>query len=449
MSVVTRRGLSALAAAAIGVMIGAAPAQAQRTQINWWHSMSGQLGEWLEEVARRYNASQDKYELKAIFKGNYQESFNAMTAAYRAKEHPHLLQSNESSVITLMLSGVVEPAHEILEKNNVKVDMADLVPPVALVYTDTKGKLFGMPFNSSTPILYYNADLIQKYGLGGPPKTWQEMEKQIEKMKAGGQPCGLALFGFIPHGQWIDVENYSARNDIPYASGQNGIEGLGIEMMFNKTSVVQHMERLKRWIDNKYAVYGTAAGAAAGGPRAEFGEGRCAFIIDSSALHAQFERDVKPKWSATFLPHEEGRPANNSVIGGAALFALKGHAPAIYAGIGDFFRFVAQKDVQIYNHQRTGYVPVTKSAYDQLVKDGYYNQKPAMSIAIRQLLLNEPTANSRAIRLGNHEGIRVVFTEEVERALIGQKSVQQAMDDAVRRANELLRRFEQQNRGKL
>ncbi|MBL8702925.1 MAG: extracellular solute-binding protein [Alphaproteobacteria bacterium] len=449
MSGMTRRGMSAVAAAAIGLMVSAAPAQAQRTTINWWHSMSGQLGEWIEDVAKRYNASQDKYDLKPIFKGSYQESFNAVTAAYRAKEHPHLLQSNESSVITLMLSGVVEPAHEILERNKVVFDVADLVPPVALVYTDPKGKLIAMPFNSSTPILYYNADLIEKFGLGGPPKTWQEMEKQIEKMKAGGVPCGLALHGFIPHGQWIDVENYSARNDIPYASGQNGIEGLGVEMMFNKTSVVQHMERIKRWIDTKYAIYGSAAGAAAGGPRAEFGEGRCAFIVDSSALHAQFERDVKPKWGATFLPHEEGRPANNTVIGGAALFALKGHAPAVYAGIGDFFRFLSQKEIQIYNHQRTGYVPVTKSAYEQLVKDGYYNQKPAMGIAIRQLLLNAPTANSRAIRLGNHEGIRVVFTEEVERALIGQKSVQQAMDDAVRRANELLRRFEQQNRGKL
>ncbi len=449
MSMTTRRGLRVVAMAALGLMLAVAPAHAQRTTINWWHSMSGQLGEWIEEVAKRYNSSQDKYDLKPIFKGSYQESFNAVTAAYRAKEHPHLLQSNESSVITLMLSGVVEPAHEILTNNKVAFDTSDLVPPVALVYTDPKGKLIAMPFNSSTPILYYNAEYIEKFGLGGPPKTWQEMEGQIAKMKAGGVQCGLALHGFSPHGQWIDVENYSARNDIPYASGQNGIEGLNAEMMFNKTSVVQHMERIKRWIDNGYAIYGSAAGAAAGGPRVDFGTGRCAFIMDSSALHAQFERDVKPKWSATFLPHEEGRPANNTVIGGAALFALKGHAPAVYAGIGEFFRFLAQKEVQIYNHQRTGYVPVTKSAYEQLVKDGYYTQKPAMGIAIRQLLLNAPTANSRAIRLGNHEGVRVVFTEEVERALVGQKSVAQAMDDAVRRANELLRRFEQQNRGKL
>ena len=186
-----RRGL--LAATAAVLLAGSALAQ-QPIKINWWHAMSGPLGDALDAVVADFNKSQSKYQVIAVSKGNYPATLNAAIAAYRAGEQPHLLQNNEAGVLTMMLSGAIVPAHDIADQHGLKLDLNAYLRPVIDTYTDRNSRLLAMPFNSSTPIMFYNADILTKAGIAAPPKTWQEMESQIREIKAkGAAECGYSF----------------------------------------------------------------------------------------------------------------------------------------------------------------------------------------------------------------------------------------------------------------
>lgn len=436
---------SLLAAAA---MILAGPALAQQPiKINWWHAMSGQLGEALDAVVADFNKSQAKYQVIAVSKGNYPATLNAAIAAYRAGEQPHLLQNNEAGVLTMMLSGAIVPAHDIADQNGLKLDLNAYLRPVIDTYTDRNGRLLAMPFNSSTPIMFYNVDMLAKAGIAAPPKTWQEMETQIREIKAkGAGECGYSFAA----GPWQELENYSVWHDIPFASKGNGFGGLDAELMINKTRVVQHIDRLARWSKEGLAGFGAAAKATwASGARTNFIEGKCAFWIDSTAWHSTVAAGAKMKWSASVLPHEQDIPPNRSMIGGAAIYVFKGFKPEEYAGIVEFFRFISDTDVQIGYHKATGYVPITVAAYEKAKASGYYKENPSREFAVTQLLQGKATPNSATVRLGNFENVRAAIEEELDKVWAGRSTAQEALDEGVRKGNEVLRRFEAQNRGKL
>jgi sn-glycerol 3-phosphate transport system substrate-binding protein len=420
---------------------------AQPVKVTWWHAMSGQLGEALDQVVARFNAAHPQYQVQAINKGNYVATLNAAIAAYRAGQPPHLLQNNESGVLTMMLSDAIVPAHEILERHGVKVDVGAYLRPVIDTYTDRQGRLLAMPFNSSTPILYYNADVLARAAIPGPPRTWQEMESQLRTIKtAAAAPCGYSFAA----GPWQELENYSVYHDLPFATKGNGFGGLDARLVINQTRVVQHIERLKRWTDEGIATFGAAAKATwASAARSSFIDGKCAFWVDSTAWHSTVEAGAKMRWGGAPLPHEADLKPNRSMIGGAAIYAFKGHKPEDYAAIAAFFRFLTDTDLQVFYHKATGYVPITVAAYQKARAEGYYKEKPSREIAVIQLLQGRETDNSRTIRLGNFENVRTAIEEELDRVWAGKATAKQALDEGVRKGNEILQRYEEQYRGKI
>ncbi|NJO36301.1 MAG: hypothetical protein HC871_00235 [Rhizobiales bacterium] len=128
---------------------------------------------------------------------------------------------------------------------------------------------------------------------------------------------------------------------------------------------------------------------------------------------------------------------------------LKGFSDEEYEGIAEFFRMLTSVDIQKYWHKQTGYVPITLESYEQLVKEGYYDQSPTREIAVKQLLRTAPNDNGRVPRIGNFENVRLALEAELQKVYAGEQTVQEALDEGVRRGNEILRRFEQQNQGKL
>ena len=114
-----KRKLSALALSAAFLAL---PAQAQ-TEIQWWHSMGGALGEWVNDLAKEFNASQKDYKVVPTFKGSYDESMTAAIAAFRAGNAPHILQVFEVGTATMMASkGAVVPVGEVMSKAGLKFD---------------------------------------------------------------------------------------------------------------------------------------------------------------------------------------------------------------------------------------------------------------------------------------------------------------------------------------
>lgn len=439
-AVMSRR--TALAGGAASLAAPFVPARAQRAarEIRFWHAMTGVLGERIEELCRGFNTSQSDYVVAPVYRGTYDELINATVAAYRTRTQPQLVQIYERGFMTMLLSNAIVPVHELLAAHGHRVDWSDFIKPIAGFYS-WRNQLQAMPFNSSTPILFFNREVFARAGLEKPAATWQELEEQFRRMKAAGIPAGTVMAGDY-HWSWF--ENYSAINDMPYATRSNGFDGLDTEFVYNRTGVVGQVGRMKRWLDDGLMVM---AGQGFS-PESVFTSGRAATYIASTAAHAGIMAARDLPWDATYLPYEEGREPRNSTIGGAVLWALRGHSEADNAGTAAFLAHLAKPETQVWWHRTTGYVPATNAAYAMARAEGWYTQRPTQELAVLQLSRGTPTPNSLGFRFGNFTQTMMAQREEAERAFAGQKSPQAAMDDAVARGNEILRRFERLNQGR-
>jgi len=436
-----REFMSGLLAAGVAMGVVTPSFAQQRVEVQFWHAMGGVLGERVDEIVKRFNDSQTKYTVVATNKGNYDEVINGVIAAYRAKKQPHLVQIYERGFMTMLLSGAIVPVQELMTEKKKQIDWSDFIKPIASYYS-YKGKLMSMPFNSSTPILWYNKEHFEKAGFKEPADTWQELEKQLYAIKSKGiSDCGSSLANDY---FWSLIENYSAVNDQPFGTKANGFDGLDTEFVYNKTRVVPQVTRLKKWVDD-----GMMQIAGQGlNPEQLYTSGKCSTFFASTAAHGSVERDAKIKWGATYLPHEEDLTARNSSIGGATLWVLKGHKSEEYDGVAAFLEFLASPDLQVWWSKATGYVPATNKAYQMAKSEGYYTANPTREIAILQLNRGTPTPNSQGFHFGNYTQTTFALREEMESVFANKKTPQQALDDAVRRGNEILRQFEKLHAGK-
>ncbi|OQY58772.1 MAG: sn-glycerol-3-phosphate ABC transporter substrate-binding protein [Desulfobacteraceae bacterium 4572_88] len=431
-----------LIAVSLIAVLFAGQAMAEPVEIHWWHAMRGARGDVVDTIVKAFNDSQKDYKVVATYKGAYDEVVNAGIAALRAKKHPHILQSFEVGTQTMMLSGAVYPVYELMKDKGYDVDWSAYLQPVLSYYMNADGNLMSMPFNSSTPVMYYNVDLFKKAGIDVPLSktesvTWDQLGEITGKLVKSGVPGGMVT----AWQSWTQVENYSAIHNLPFASKANGYKGLDCELQINNPKVVNHIARLKSWMADKRFFYG---GQKYQGPKAEFLAQNAGIYIDSISAIAKLKKAVKDfTWDVAPLPVESWmKSPQNSIIGGASLWVFKGHPDKDYKGVAAFFNHLAQNDMQILWHKETGYFPITLKAYEQLKTDGYYKENPLQEVGIKQLTRRNPTEISRGLRLGYFIQIRNIINEELELVWNDSKKPQEALDNAVKRSNQKLREFE-------
>ena len=435
--------MSRLAAAFCALSLAfPAPALAA-TEIHWWHAMGGRLGEKVGDIAAKFNASQSDYEVVPTYKGNYTETMTGAVAAFRAGEQPHIVQVFEVGTASMMgAKGAVYPVYKLMADAGERFNASDYLAAVTGYYTDTDGNMLSMPFNSSTPVLYYNKDAFRKAGLDPekPPRTWGELESASRKIQAAGYPCGFTT----AWQSWVHIENLAAWHNTPVGTRQNGFGGLDTEFVINSPLHVRHIGNMAKWQKEKIFDYGGRTNKGS----AKFYAQECAMFTESSAGLAGVEKNAKFDFGVGRLPYYDdvdGAP-QNTIIGGATLWVFSGHDDSEYKGVAKFFTFLSSPEVQADWHQFTGYLPITEAAYELTKRQGYYGKKPGAEIAIKQMTAKAPTENSKGLRFGSFVQIRDIIDEELESAWTGDKSAQQALDEIVRRGNALLRRFERQQR---
>ncbi|MEO0913005.1 MAG: extracellular solute-binding protein, partial [Pseudomonadota bacterium] len=288
-----------LKSAAVGSALAlvAATAQAQ-TEITWWHAMGGQLGESVNQIAKDFNASQSDYKITPIFKGTYEETLTAGIAAFRAGEQPNIMQVFDAGAATVIgAEGAVIPVEDLLAEANVPFDINDYITGVRYFYADADGKMIGMPFNSSTPIMYYNVEALEKAGVT-PPKTWEEF--------ASTTAPALKEAGYIPlsqsHLPWIFTENFFSRHNIEFANNNNGYDAPATEIKVNHPAIKAHFTALTEWQEaGLFEWYGTGWGDNA----KPFEEGKVAMWLGSSGSFGGLKQKATFPFSATLLPYWE------------------------------------------------------------------------------------------------------------------------------------------------
>ena len=422
-----------LSAAALAVSASVSYAE---TEIQWWHAMGGTNGERIDKIAADFNATQSDYKIVPTYKGNYTETMTAAVAAFRAKEHPHLVQVFEVGTATMMAAkGAIYPVEQLMSDAGEAFDKSDFLPAVISYYQTPEGELLSMPFNSSTPVLWYNADALAAAGVDAP-ETWEDVKAASKALVDNGMDCGVS-FGWQ---SWVMIENFSAWHNLALGTKENGFAGFDTEFTFNNDKVAARLDDVAAMSDGNLFKYGGRRGDSL----PMFTNGECGMWMNSSAYYGSIKSQAQFNFAQTMLPLDTAvaDAPQNSIIGGATLWVLAGHESDEYKGLAKFMTYLSSPEVQAWWHQETGYVPITTAAYELSKEQGFYDENPGTDTAIKQLSLNAPTPNSRGLRFGNFVQIRDIINEEMEALWAGDKSAKEALDAAVERGNELLRKFE-------
>lgn len=425
-----------LAVSALALGLSVAPAQS--AEVDFWYGNTGKVEEAIQAACDAFNAGQSEHTVSCVGQGGYEVGMQKAIAAYRANQHPVLIQFFDAGTLDLMLSGAVVRVEDAMPK----VDWADYINGAKSYYQTSKGELFSQPYNGSTLIFYGNMEQLAKVGVTELPKTWEGVIEVAQKLKADGHACPFATDAH----PWRVLEQFSARHGAPIASQNNGYGGLNAEYTFNEGPVADHLNNLAQWREE--GLVKLNQDTEAGKYNAAFNAGECAMMEASTGSYGAAFKALGDKVAISMAPMYDGVERRNTLIGGASIWLMKGHGEEKIAAAKAFLDFLREPAQQIEFTRATGYMPVTKTTLSELVSSGKSKDLEFATAELGVNSLNMPgDENSRGIRLGFYVQFRDIFKEETERAFNGDQTMQAALDNAKRRGDELLRRFEQTYEG--
>ncbi|MBD9529309.1 sn-glycerol-3-phosphate ABC transporter substrate-binding protein UgpB [Paracoccus sp. PAR01] len=405
------------------------------TEISWWHAMTGANAEVVTKIASDFNASQSEYELKPVFKGTYPETLNAGIAAFRAGQAPDIMQVFDVGTGVMMgAKGAIKPVAEVLKEGGQTFDKSQYLAGIVGYYSTPEGEMLSFPYNSSSPILYYNKDIFAKAGLDvdNPPKTWAEVWAAARKIKeSGAATCGYTSTWLT----WIHTENFAAWNNVSWATNENGLAGVP-ELKIDGPLFVKHFQELADLAKEGVFVYGGRTSEA----KQNFTSGECGILTESSGGLGDIVKSGM-NYGIGQLPYDEtaaGAP-QNTTPGGASLWVMGGKSDDIYKGVAAFFAYLSKTEVQQFLHEQSGYLPVTMAAYEATKASGFYEKNPAREVPILQMSGKPPTENSKGVRAPNLPQLRDIQNEEYEKMLAGQQDAATALKNAAERGNAAIR----------
>ncbi len=427
----TTEGTTATTAAAATTM-----ATEEAITIEFWHAMADDLGDVVDELVDRYNASQDNVIVNATFQGSYDDTYNALLASFDAGTAPNITQNFDLAAQTMFDTGRLVPAHTLMEAGDAD---AFLAAPRDY-YSDETG-MVALAFNSSTPIVYYNQDMFDAAGLDAPAPDWNfsDFLDACDAIQASGvQFC--VTFGTVG---WY-FEQILANSGGLYFNNDNGRTARATEVMFNQGQGVEVFDFLTGLIQDGYA---PNLGSTWTDTDSVFFAGEAAMIFDSTAGARGFQDNAGFPVNTAFIPHSDSSERNGVVIGGAALWLIDSGDDAENAAAWDFMKFMTQADQQVTWHTGTGYFPVlgTLQASPPADLQTFWDENPNFVTAIDQLATTKTVNDDGSVNyavLGGRAGpfpeIRRIIVEAYSAVLDDGLTPQEALDDAAAKANQAL-----------
>nr|WP_072536675.1 ABC transporter substrate-binding protein [Anaerococcus mediterraneensis] len=349
---------------------------ADKTTIVFWHSMGGNLNDAIDHLVEEYNNSQDKYQVKAQFQGEYDDALTKLRSSASGKDVGcDLVQVFDLGTRYMIDSGLIKPIQDFVDKEN--YDTSQLEENLLAYYT-VDGKLNSMPFNSSTPLLYYNKDMFDKAGVE-VPKSLEEMKETGKKLMDAGvteMPISMSVYGW-----W--VEQFMSKQGLDIFDNENGRKSNPTKTVFDENGGVTNV--LKAWKDLKDMGIAPNVGKQGGDP--EFKAGTSAMTFASTASLAQILSEVGDRFEVgtAYFPGVKASDKNGVSIGGASLYALDSGDEEKMKGTWDFIKFLVSVDSQTYWNANTGYFPVNKGVVDTDAFKELIKKSPQFETAIDQL----------------------------------------------------------------
>ncbi|GAA5436781.1 ABC transporter substrate-binding protein [Deinococcus aquaticus] len=422
-----------LTAALLG-LTNASLASAQTT-VEFWHSFGdAKRSGWIQARADEYNKTHSGVKVVPSYKGSYNDSLQATILAARQGKAPALVQIFEVGSQLALDSGAFQPVSSV--KN---VDFSDYIKPVINYYT-IGGKVNSLPFNSSSPVLYFNQDLMKKAGLNPkqPPTTYGGLIKACQKIEAAN--LDTTCFGMSLNG-WF-IEQWMAQQGAPLLNNGNGRQGRATATNLDSKAAKNIFTFFKTMQDRKYYTY-TGKLEDWDGSDAIFTNQKSVFHITSTADIGNI-RDAAKKAGFSVgvgvLPIADGSKRNGVVIGGASLWISKGISKPQAEGALDFALYMTNTQNMAEWHKLTGYYPVRQSSIELLRKQGWFTQTPLQLVAFNQLTRTVPSAATAGGLNGAAIQTRKIMEEGVQKVLGGQ-NVDAALKETKARADAALAEY--------
>ena len=420
--------------AMLSVVLGAG-VMAQSVTVEFWHTFGDpKRGGWIQAQADAFNKANPNIKVVPTFKGSYPDILQAATLAARQGKPPALVQMYEIGSQFALDSGIFQPVGGIGT-----LDTSDYIKPVLNYYT-INGKVNSIPFNSSSPVLYYNKDLMKKAGLdpNKPPMTYGEMTSACAKIASAN--LGVKCFGVSLNG-WF-FEQWMAQQGALLANNSNGRKGRATEVLLTSDPAKKIVSWLKDMNDKGYYTY-TGKLEDWDGSDAIFTDAKAVFHITSTADIVNIGDAAKKtgfEMGVGMLPIADGVKRNGVVIGGASLWISKGIPQNQAEAAKNFALFMTGTQNMAEWHKLTGYYPVRVSAVDALKKEGWLKEGAPQLVAFNQLLQTVPNEATAGALIGPFQQVRRIVEEAIQKVLSG-TSVDAAMSEAKTKADAALQEY--------
>jgi len=398
------------------------------TTVSFWHSMSGKNGEVLNSLVQQFNAKNaGKIEVKPVYQGNYDDTITKFKAAVQQKQTPTLIQVYDIGTRFMIDSKQTVPVQSFVDKDS--YDLTSIEPNIRNYYS-IDNKLYSMPFNSSMPLLYLNADAFRQAGLdpAKPPRTLAEIADYAKKLTvkdASGQTVrygfGAAIYGWF-------LEQLIAQSGTEYCNQGNGRQAKATKVLFDSPQAVAVAQWWAQLVKDGYAVN---TGRKTDDAQAAFKSGRVAMHLESTGVLRSYTDAAKFPVAAAPFPKVTAADTGGPIIGGASLWIDgPGHSAAEQRAAWEFVKFLSTPAAQAEWHTGTGYCPVNAKALEEPVDKAWTAKYPQFQTAVDQLHSTQPSVASAGCILGVMPQARKASEDGLEKAILGQATPQQAMTEA-------------------
>ncbi len=404
--------------------------------VKFWHAMSGSRIDLLKGMAEDFNQTHPGITVEAQYIGSYNETLNKTIAAVKAGTPPHIFQLYEVGTRRMIDGGMIIPIGDLAQPG--EVDWGDYVDAV-MSYYKIDGKLYSMPFNSSTPILFYNRTLFKKAGLDPmkPPDTWNQVRDLGKKILESG----VAEAGITWNLHSWYFEQWHAVQNALLADRGNGREGRAGKVLFDGPSGVSIV---KWWTDlEKDRIY-LNAGRGWSNHRKAFISGQAAMMISSTSDVTQMTKAFNEKgWElgTGFFPRPDDVPRQGVAIGGGTLWLTKDHPQEELQAAWEFLKWISMPKQQVAWHKGTGYFPIRKSAMKMLEEEGWFNLYPNYKVAFDQLLQTKTSLATQGALIGVFPQLREAVQTAIEKVYEGKATPEEALREAAQKTSKELGKY--------
>ena len=403
------------------------------TEISFWHSMGGINGQAIDTLVEKFNAENEfGITVNAQYQGEYDDSLNKLKSAQIGNMGADLVQVYEIGSRFMIESGWIIPMQEMIDADG--YDMSAIEPNLAAYYT-IDNKLYSMPFNSSTPIMYYNKDMFEKAGITEVPDSLEAIEEVGEQLlsKGGaGEVISLGIYGWF-------FEQFMGKQGLDYANNENGRKEAATAVAFDENGGAANI--LTAWKSLYDKGYAPNVGKGGDAGLADFSAGKSAITLGSTASLKQILQDVNGKFEVgtAYFPKVKSSDEGGVSIGGASLWALNNNDPKKARATWEFIKFLVSAESQAYWNAQTGYFPVTTDAHEEQVFKDNIAKYPQFQTAIDQLHDSSPEYVGALLSV--FPEARATVESQIESLLNGDQNVDETVSSMAEAINKSIEEY--------